>query len=96
MCIHGRIGWGLTLFVSSVKRLNALTRTQTDQGIFVTDHLMFDEDPGSVKAGRPDPIMRYIRAWRPTFIYVSPFNYYIKKPGDKGIEKVAIGLLIGG
>ncbi|KAK4945726.1 hypothetical protein LTR10_015074 [Elasticomyces elasticus] len=58
---------------------------------------MFDEDPGSVKAGRPDPIMRYIRAWRPTFIYVSPSNYYSKKkPGDKGVEKVVISLLIGG
>ncbi len=33
---------------------------------------MFEEDPGSVKKGKADPIMQYIRAWRPTFIYVSP------------------------
>jgi len=32
-------------------------------------HLMFEEDPGSVKKGKADPIMQYIRAWRPTFIY---------------------------
>ncbi|OQV09315.1 hypothetical protein CLAIMM_13449 [Cladophialophora immunda] len=32
-------------------------------------HLMFDEDPASVKKGKADPIMKYIRAWRPTFIY---------------------------
>ncbi|EXJ66251.1 uncharacterized protein A1O5_10403 [Cladophialophora psammophila CBS 110553] len=32
-------------------------------------HLMFDEDPGSVKKGIADPIMKYLHAWRPTFIY---------------------------
>ena len=44
---------------------------------------MFDEDPGSVKKGKADPIMQYIRAWRPTFIYVSPFpltKEYREKP----------------
>ncbi|KAJ9616543.1 hypothetical protein H2200_000262 [Cladophialophora chaetospira] len=32
-------------------------------------HLMFDEDPGSVTAGQPHEVMRYISAWRPTFIW---------------------------
>ncbi len=32
-------------------------------------HLMFDEDPGSVSAGQPHEVMRYISAWRPTFIW---------------------------
>lgn len=32
-------------------------------------HLMFDEDPGSLKEGRPHWIMASMRAWRPTFIY---------------------------
>lgn len=36
-----------------------------------TDHLMFDEDPGSVKQGEAHWVMAYMRAWRPTFIYVS-------------------------
>lgn len=31
---------------------------------------MFDEDPGSVKQGEAHWIMSYMRAWRPTFIYV--------------------------
>lgn len=32
-------------------------------------HLMFDEDPGSLKVGQPHEVMPYIRAWRPTFIW---------------------------
>lgn len=32
-------------------------------------HLMFDEDPGSVERGEPHWVMRYMRSWRPTFIY---------------------------
>lgn len=32
-------------------------------------HLMFDEDPGSLKEGQPHWIMGSMRAWRPTFIY---------------------------
>lgn len=32
-------------------------------------HLMFDQDPGSVTAGKPPELMPYMRAWRPTFIY---------------------------
>lgn len=32
-------------------------------------HLMFDEDPGSVKQGEAHWVMGYMRAWRPTFIY---------------------------
>ena len=32
---------------------------------------MFDEDPGSVKQGEAHWVMGYMRAWRPTFIYVS-------------------------
>lgn len=32
---------------------------------------MFDEDPGSVQAGQPHKVMKYLRAWKPTFIYVS-------------------------
>lgn len=34
---------------------------------------MFDEDPGSVKQGEAHWIMGYMKAWRPTFIYVSLF-----------------------
>lgn len=36
-------------------------------------HLMFDEDPGSVKEGQPHWVMAYMRAWRPTFIYKEMF-----------------------
>ena len=36
-------------------------------------HLMFDEDPGSVKEGHPHWVMAYMRAWRPTFIYKEYF-----------------------
>lgn len=32
-------------------------------------HLMFDEDPGSVTAGKAPVLMPYLRAWKPTFIY---------------------------
>lgn len=32
-------------------------------------HLMFDEDPGSVTAGKAPELMPYLRAWKPTFIY---------------------------
>ena len=32
-------------------------------------HLMFDEDPGSVKQGEAHWIVGYMKAWRPTFIY---------------------------
>lgn len=32
-------------------------------------HLMFDEDPESVREGRPHWVMAAMRAWRPTFIY---------------------------
>ena len=32
-------------------------------------HLMFDEDPGSVRDGHEPALMPYVRAWRPTFIY---------------------------
>ena len=31
---------------------------------------MFDEDPNSVGQGEAHWIMSYMRAWRPTFIYV--------------------------
>lgn len=41
-------------------------------GFDIVYHLMFDEDPGSVKAGQPHEVMPYLRAWKPTFIYVSP------------------------
>lgn len=41
----------------------------------IVDHLMFDEDPGSVKMGQAHWVMSYMRAWRPTFIYVlCPFT----------------------
>lgn len=30
---------------------------------------MFDEDLGSVTAGKPPDLMPYVRAWKPTFIY---------------------------
>lgn len=32
-------------------------------------HLLFDEDPGSVTAGKAPDLMPYLRAWKPTFIY---------------------------
>ncbi|TPX12372.1 uncharacterized protein E0L32_007019 [Thyridium curvatum] len=38
-------------------------------GFDVIYHLMFDEDPGSVKRGQAHTVMKYIRAWKPTFIY---------------------------
>ncbi|KAF5583101.1 cytochrome P450 monooxygenase [Fusarium subglutinans] len=38
-------------------------------GFDVMCHLMFDEDPGSVQRGQPHQVMRYIKAWKPTFIY---------------------------
>lgn len=40
-------------------------------GFDVVYNLMFDQDPGSVTAGEPHEVMPYLRAWRPTFIYVS-------------------------
>ncbi|KIX07472.1 uncharacterized protein Z518_02125 [Rhinocladiella mackenziei CBS 650.93] len=38
-------------------------------GFDIVYNLMFDEDPGSIKAGQPHEVMPYLRAWRPTFIY---------------------------
>ncbi|KEF58607.1 uncharacterized protein A1O9_06533 [Exophiala aquamarina CBS 119918] len=38
-------------------------------GFDVVYHLMFDEDPGSVRKGEAHEVMPYLRAWRPTFIY---------------------------
>lgn len=38
-------------------------------GFDIVYHLMFDEDPGSISAGKPPSLMPYLRAWRPTFIY---------------------------
>ncbi|KAH8897412.1 cytochrome P450 [Thozetella sp. PMI_491] len=38
-------------------------------GFDIVYHLMFDEDPGSVKFGRPHEVMPYFRAWKPTYIY---------------------------
>ncbi|RBR18067.1 hypothetical protein FVER53590_04314 [Fusarium verticillioides] len=38
-------------------------------GFDVIYHLMFDEDPGSVPRGQPHQVMRYIKAWKPTYIY---------------------------
>jgi len=32
-------------------------------------HLMFDQDAGSVREGKAHGVVRYMRAWRPTFIY---------------------------
>jgi cytochrome P450 len=40
-------------------------------GFDIVYNLMFDEDPGSVRAGKPHAVMPYLKAWRPTFIYVS-------------------------
>lgn len=39
-------------------------------GFDVVYNLMFDVDPASVQAGRPHEVMPYLRAWKPTFIYV--------------------------
>lgn len=41
------------------------------------DHLLFDEDPGSVKYGRAHEVMPYFRAWKPTFIYVSALSPFM-------------------
>ena len=38
-------------------------------GFDIVYNLMFDEDPGSLRAGKPHEVMPYLRAWRPTFIY---------------------------
>ncbi|ETN45556.1 uncharacterized protein HMPREF1541_09388 [Cyphellophora europaea CBS 101466] len=38
-------------------------------GFDIVYHLMFDEDPGSIRAGKPHEVMPYLRAWKPTFIY---------------------------
>ncbi|KAF5723731.1 benzoate 4-monooxygenase [Fusarium mundagurra] len=38
-------------------------------GFDIIYHLMFDEDPGSVQRGQSHHVMRYIKAWKPTFIY---------------------------
>lgn len=38
-------------------------------GFDIVYNLMFDEDPGSVRSGKPHEVMPYLRAWRPTFIY---------------------------
>lgn len=43
-------------------------------GFDIVYNLMFDEDPGSLRAGKPHEVMPYLRAWRPTFIYVSYFQ----------------------
>ncbi|KAI8660037.1 hypothetical protein NCS56_01222300 [Fusarium sp. Ph1] len=57
-------------------------------GFDVIYHLMFDEDPGSVHAGQPHEVMKYIRAWKPTFIYkeflpqMEQFGVYV--PGFVG------------
>ncbi len=39
--------------------------------LLISDDLMFGVDPGTVKNGEPHEVMKYLRAWRPTFIYVS-------------------------
>lgn len=39
-------------------------------GFDIVYHLMFDEDPGSIQTGQPHEVMPYLRAWKPTFIYV--------------------------
>lgn len=46
-------------------------------GFDIVYNLMFDEDPGSVRAGKAHEVMPYLRAWRPTFIYVSTQDYYV-------------------
>lgn len=38
-------------------------------GFDIVYNLMFDENPGSVRAGEPHEVMSYLRAWKPTFIY---------------------------
>lgn len=43
---------------------------------------MFDEDPGSVGAGQPHRVMKYIRAWKPTFIYVSTHRVLLRAHTD--------------
>ncbi|KAM0541676.1 hypothetical protein ACHAPJ_013152 [Fusarium lateritium] len=57
-------------------------------GFDVIYHLMFDEDPGSVQRGQPHEVMKYIKAWKPTFIYkeflpqMEQFGVYV--PGRIG------------
>lgn len=50
---------------------NVESHTVSANDMLDKDHLMFDEDPGSVKEGEAHWVMSYMRAWRPTFIYVS-------------------------
>ena len=49
---------------------------------------MFDEDPGSVRDGRPHEVMKYLRAWRPLFTYKEFFpwleQYGVYLPGNVG------------
>ncbi|KAF5672609.1 cytochrome P450 monooxygenase [Fusarium circinatum] len=55
-------------------------------GFDVIYHLMFDEDPGSVQRGQPHQVMRYIKAWKPTFIYkeflpqMEQYGVYVSGP----------------
>lgn len=58
-------------------------------GFDIVYNLMFDEDPGSVKAGKPHEVMVYMRAWRPTFIYVSTdTSYMVCRPIDQNPERI--------
>ncbi|KAF2095477.1 cytochrome P450 [Rhizodiscina lignyota] len=51
-------------------------------------HLMFDEDPGSLRQGRAPDVMKYLRAWRPLFTYkefVPQLEQYgVHLPGNVG------------
>ena len=51
-------------------------------------HLIFDEDPGSLRKGQAPTVMKYIRAWRPLFTYKEfvPFleQYRTYLPGAPG------------
>lgn len=57
-------------------------------GFDIVYHLMFDEDPTSVRNGKAHRVMPYLRSWRPTFIYkelipqLEQWGVYI--PGNVG------------
>lgn len=39
----------------------------------VEDHLLFGADPATLNSGNENKLLTYLRAWRPTFIYVCAF-----------------------
>ena len=57
-------------------------------------HLIFDEDPGSLRQGRAPDVMKYLRAWRPLFTYkefvpqLERYGVYLPGPADNNFRLV--------